>query len=857
MMRIKNDVKSLKKYIEELEARLDEKKGAGNAIKYDFNDEVGQKLLNNIPLGIIILEVPSPHSFDKNKIASINKYFTEISYLKADEIIGKNVTQIISKKHLPVDLFQNIFTKQLSIEFKTHLKDTEKHFLITAFNLDNERALFTFNDYTRLKEAEDTIVYERNLFQTLLNKFPDSIYFKDKKARFLRASLYLTQIFHTTPNEIIGKTDFNFYDKELAEKKFADDMHVIKTGIPIINKEEKGSTLNGNLRWLSTTKLPLFNRKGEIEGLFGISRDITDKKIAEEREGEYKNNLITLTSSALDLLKMDSKKEIFNFLCSTLEKKLDHSIIAYVITSNYEESWFETSNNSEQALKITNLLNKNKIFDKIINEKSINDKLYQGKIISCTREGKNILKQANFETLFDELKIKHKYILSISENKKITGLFIIFLKNGTGLTDKNFVDTFIQQASLIIHRKNLEEQLIVEKERAEESDNLKTSFLANLSHEIRTPINAIQGFGELLKIEDLAMEKKVEYIDIIQEKSNQLIQIITDIIDISKFEANQVKVNETKDSLNEFLKSIVADFEFRIDNYIKKDIPLLLETYLPNDESIISTDFSLLKQIITNLITNAIKFTHKGIIELGYTVKENYLRFYVQDTGIGIPPEKRELIFERFRQVDESRTRKYGGTGLGLAISKSIIELMHGKIWVEEALYQDFTNQNLINERIQNINQKTGYGSRFVFTIPYKPYIVEHVKHDIEKEIDWSKKHILIVEDDSFNFQYIDEVLSVHNPKISHCKNGQDAITYFTENQDNIDLILMDLQMPVMDGFDATREIRKHNPKVPIIVQTAYSMPEDIKKSKEAGSTDYIVKPYNSNNLIDKIQKYL
>jgi PAS domain S-box-containing protein len=811
---------------------------------------------NALPLGLVVFQIIDIIDITKNKIIAVNSFFMEITGHSPEKLIGKNITQLIKTENLQSNFYKELLEKNIPYVIKSTLINEEKHFHITIFKQSDQHIVAAFNDYTRLKEAQDTITFEKNLFQTLLNKFPDAIYFKDREARFLRASLHLTHVFKTTPNEIIGKTDFDFYPKALAEKKFADDMSVINTGMPIINKIERGNIQGDQVRWLSTTKLPLFNRKGEIEGMFGISRNITDKKLAEEKEQEYKKNLINLTESSLNLLRLKTQNEIYTFLCSNLEKQIKHSLVLYChITGNNFD--LTTSTESLEHAFFIKHLNKNKLVESLIQDNKFREQCFKGKIVPCNKEFQDCYVDNDTYDKFNELDIKNKYIISINEDRSILGIFLILIKSGHILADKSFVETFIQQSSLIIHRKKLEEQLIIEKERAEESDNLKNSFLANLSHEIRTPINAIQGFGELLKVDDLPFQKKTEYIEIIQEKSGQLIQIIADIIDISKFESNQVKVTPSEGNLNDFLLGIVSDYQHRISKYIKKDITLSLYTGLPNNNCQVKTDFELLKKVLVNLLTNAIKFTQYGVIELGYEPRHGKLHFYVLDSGIGIPEDKRDIIFLRFRQVDESRTRKYGGTGLGLTISKSILDLLEGTIWAEDALKVDFREQGPFKQ-YPDLQDREKLGAKLIFTIPQDKVQTKEIQEEAKGKLsNWNNKQILVVEDDSFNYHYIYEVLDIKEPVIHHCKNGKEAVEFYEQNKNSIDIILMDLQMPVMDGYEATRLIREKDNKVPIIVQTAYSMPEDSNKAREVGATDFIVKPYSSNALIDIIAKHI
>jgi len=392
------------------------------------------------------------------------------------------------------------------------------------------------------------------------------------------------------------------------------------------------------------------------------------------------------------------------------------------------------------------------------------------------------------------------------------------------------------------------------KEKAEESDRLKSAFLANMSHEIRTPMNGILGFAELLKDRDLSVEDKEEYTKIINELGNDLLQIINDILDISNIEANQVKIEIEECSVNTLLSELYMIFDSEKSKKNKTNIKIRINKAFEDKNSYIYADETRLRQVLSNLISNALKYTNEGQIEIGYQLINNNLRFYIKDTGIGIPKDKQKIIFERFRQADESRTRKHKGTGLGLAISKRLVELMGGEIWVES---EGIENLNIFSADKQETSRK---GSVFYFTFPYQPvYQIAEIDDNKNNEntiFNWKNKKILIVEDDSASFQYLEAVMEETQVHIIHTTDGEKAVEICKVNQD-IDLVLMDIQLPKMDGYEATRQIKKVRKNLPVITQTAYAMKEDRKMSIEAGCNDYISKPINLKTLMTTLDKYL
>lgn len=387
--------------------------------------------------------------------------------------------------------------------------------------------------------------------------------------------------------------------------------------------------------------------------------------------------------------------------------------------------------------------------------------------------------------------------------------------------------------------KKVHEELVSAKERAVESDKLKTAFLANMSHEIRTPMNAIIGFSDLLSDESLTSKEIQDFISHIQRNSETLLKIISDIIDIAKIESGLLKVDKRVVDLNEVINEVESTFKHSSKN-ADKGVKFIVNK--PTDEKLlIKTDPERVKQIITNLLTNAFKFTEKGKVELGCKLMDNEVLIYVKDTGLGIPEEKKQIIFERFRQVDDSHTREFGGTGLGLTIAKSLVEKMGGKIGLESQLYK---------------------GSNFYFTIPREEIDEEkELKSKIPLSIDELKnafvgKKILIAEDVDSNYIYLETVLKSSGAKVIRALDGNETLEKLEQNPDT-DIILMDIQMPNLNGYEATRIIRKFNQDIPIIAQTAYALSADRSKIIESGCNDYLIKPIGKSKLYHCLMEYI
>ncbi len=384
-------------------------------------------------------------------------------------------------------------------------------------------------------------------------------------------------------------------------------------------------------------------------------------------------------------------------------------------------------------------------------------------------------------------------------------------------------------------RKRFEQQLIEAKEEAERANQLKTEFLQNMSHEVRTPMNGIVGFVEMIAKSDISEEKRKTYSKIIQNSSQQLLKIIDDILEISMLETGQVKVVNEVFFLNDLLLDLYAIFELKSK---AKNIELILKKELHNEGSKIVTDKSKLFKILSNLLENALKFTFVGFVELGYKVEPNKVIIYVKDTGIGIRTESGKSIFERFSQEEKGMSKKIGGLGLGLSISKENAQLLGGDISYES---------------------EKGKGSTFYLTLPMINKTSIAIGKNSFSDILLSKKvsryNILVAEDEEVNYLYLEALLE-DQYNLYHVRNGLEAVNFCLSN-DNIDLILMDIKMPLMNGLEAAMKIKAHSPNVPIIAQTAYSTPFDRENSLANGCDNFISKPINKEELLNLVSRYI
>ncbi|MFN3755166.1 ATP-binding protein [Flavobacterium sp.] len=404
---------------------------------------------------------------------------------------------------------------------------------------------------------------------------------------------------------------------------------------------------------------------------------------------------------------------------------------------------------------------------------------------------------------------------------------------------KNTTGEFRYIGNLFDENNEQKKELIDAKIKAEESDHLKSSFLANLSHEIRTPMNAINGFTDLLLTTTIDDKERQEYLKIIDKSGKSLVSIIDDLIEMSKIDSNQITPNFTSVNLETCVHELYEAIEITIPK--SKNVILRKQQTKTLPKGNIIIDETKLKQILTNLITNGIKYTEIGYVSFGYEIDENnqHITFSVKDSGQGITQENQKYIFDRFKRVDSDLAIREGGLGLGLAITKAYVEILKGTI---------------------SLTSEPNKGSEFTFTIPLEydilPVLPTEPVTEIKGTQSGSTATVLIAEDDNINFLLLQKIMKSYDFKIIRAVNGQEAVTACTENP-SINIVLMDIKMPLMNGFQALEIIRSFRPNLPIIAQTAYASKEDEERIFSAGFTSYITKPLNKERLFSIIEEHV
>jgi len=831
-------------------------------------------------------------------------------------VAGKQARQLI-KMYKSVIAKDQPVQQELKVSFKSGDKWFLNSLQPFKFGLNKQPSVLSMSvDITDRRKAEEAILNERLLLRTLIDNIPDAFYTKDLQSRKTLANkAELRLMCAESEDEVLGKDDNSFYPKEMAEKFHKEDQLVMKTGVPLLNLEGYILDKDGRKTWLLASKLPLRDKDNRIIGLIGIGRDNTARKIAENelRVNEEKYRMLfnankdsisimqirendhpvfieanesawlnfgytkaellsldifgiepslteTLLKERLETLNSTGRIEYDTQILDKKQRLRDVEVKVLLITYLGQPALLNITRDISEHKKAEAALHESDKKFRLIAENTTDGILILGVDSKIQYASPSYLKQLGFsedelyggydiiyhlihpddrdeliEQIHNAIKLKESELTYRFRARHKQGHYIWREDNARFNYDDegNYINSYVICRD-ITERKKAELELIEARERAEESDRLKSAFLANMSHEIRTPMNGILGFTELLKTPGLTGMQRIEYIQIIEESGDRMLNIINDIIDISKIESGLVKLLYAETKITEQLTFIYNFFKPEL---AKKGVLFILNNTVPENEVTIITDVEKVYAILTNLVKNAIKFTTSGFVELGCLRKGNFLEFYIKDSGAGIHKDKLELIFERFRQGSEKLSRNYEGAGLGLSISRAYVEMLGGKIWVESM---------------------PGIGSKFSFSIPFKQsnIVVNGSSQVVSVDNNQSQRllKILIAEDDEISDKLLSIIIKDLSYQIIHARTGPEAIDV-CRNTNDLDLVLMDIKMPDMDGYETTRRIRQFDKKIVIIAQTAYGLIGDRELAIKAGCNDHISKPVRKEVLEELINK--
>ena len=622
--------------------------------------------------------------------------------------------------------------------------------------------------------------------RALMEALPYASWFKDGEGRYEQVNRIFLESVDRELEKVLGRTARKVLDVEDTIQSEEGDREVLLTG------KTSQANYSRDKRIFRTVNFPVQGPDGKIRGIGGYQEDITN-----------------LTNS---LQSLHREKEY-------LEALLEH-IPFHVFLTDRDHKYLRVNRMMAGLLRIE---------DPLEAQGKGTDEYFSKRLArKMQEEDRNILETGN--------PILNRIIYF--EDEGVDGFWMEI--NKIPIRDERGVITMIVGIFKDISElMKIENELKQARDKAQESDRLKTSFLANMSHEIRTPMNGIVGFANLLRDPDLSEDKRDLYLKHIDHSSRQLLNIIDDIIDISKIESGQLKISNKPVRINTILDEIYSSYFHRIrgDAPGQKKVDFKLEKGEEANDFTIVTDDYRLRQIFINLIDNSIKFTKEGSILFGYKLDGNrYIEFFVSDTGIGIEPDKTAVIFDRFGQVNEDSSDQPTGTGLGLPISKSLVNLMGGEMWVES---------------------EPGEGSTFHFTLPLVTEDAVEEPHVIisNKSYNWTGSLIVVAEDEELNWMFIREMLRKTGAEILRARDGREVVS-ITRNQ-KPDVVLMDIKMPELSGIEATRRIRAFNSEVPIIAQTAYVMAEEKEECSKAGCNHFVTKPLDRTVLMEIIDSYI
>jgi len=645
-------------------------------------------------------------------------------------------------------------------------------------------------DITEQQRALATLIQERSLLEALMDNTPDHIYFKDAECRFIMISrAHAVSFGLTDPADAIGKTDFDFFTEEHARPAFEDEQGIMRTGRPIVGLEEKETYLNGEEYWASTTKLPRTDASDRTIGTLGISRDITQRRRAEEtlRESEEKYRTLVEKANEAIFIAQDgvfvfANRRLADLVDLPVEDLKGKPVLAFIFPEDRDLARAD--------------------YERRIAGEDVPD-AYDFRLVGAGGRTIWVLLSA----------------ATIPWNGRPATLNML-----SDVTARKQAEADLEETN-----RALEEAT----SRAEAANMAKSEFLANMSHEIRTPMNGVIGMTDLLLDTELDDDQR-RYAETVHSSGESLLTILNDILDFSKIEAGRLELETLDFDLRVLLDDFASLLALRAQD---KGLEFICAA-APDVPAHLSGDPGRLRQVLLNLAGNAVKFTHQGEIAVRASVESEtdegvVLRFSVKDTGIGIPADKQELMFQKFTQADASTTRQYGGTGLGLAISKQLAEIMGGKI-------------GIISEE--------GHGSEFWFTAHFGK--AEGIEHKSKPPGQIRGAHILVVDDSATNREILATQLTAWGARPEVSADGTQALLALAQARDAGDpfaAAILDMQMPGMDGEDLARAIKADNTlaQMSLVLMTSMGQRGDARHMEEIGFAAYLVKPARQSDLFD------
>ena len=787
------------------------------------------------------------------RFLDMNPAFEKLTGLKKADAVGKTVLTVFPETEpFWIENYGKVALTGDPISFEHYSSALKRYYRVVAFSPQKQRFAVLFDDITERKLSEETLQSKTALLEAQANASNNGILVIDENNKRVLYNRRIVELFNAPPHIMADEDDaalLNYVSSLIKyPEQFLDKITYLNSHVNETSRDEI-EFKSGMI--LDRYSAPVIGKDGKQYGRIWTFNDITERKRVETYR-EMGQEVLKILNEPGDL------QHSIQRILTVFKTYTGFDAVGIRLKAGDDFPYF-----AQQGFSNDFILKENSLIEHISGNEVCRDQ--NGNIIlectcglvisgmtdpsdprftcggSCwTNNSLPVLELPDPRRRPRDECIHCGYasvaLVPIKNKDRIAGL-LQFNDRRNGCLSLELIEILEGIASHIgnaLMRKYAEEELIQAKEKAEESDRLKSAFLANMSHEIRTPMNGILGFTELLKEPKLTGDEQQQYISIIEQSGERMLNTINDIINISKIESGQMEISISETNVNEQIEYIYSFFKPEVE---QKGLQICFKKALPENEAIIKTDREKIYGILTNLVKNAIKFTFAGSIELGYERKGEFLEFYVKDTGIAIPEERQEAIFDRFVQAHAGNRRAFQGAGLGLSISKAYVEMLGGRI---------------------RVRSEAGKGSVFYFTIPYNPQTENSSAKNVpaaEKEIQIKPLKILIAEDDEKSEILITITIRKFGKEILKARTGVEAVELCRGNPD-LDLILMDIEMPGMDGYEAARQIRQFNKDIVIIAQTAYAFPGEREKAIAAGCNDYIAKPFNKTSLITLLKKY-
>lgn len=689
----------------------------------------------------------------------------------------------------------------------------------------------------RNRISNSALLFEKTKYKHLFASAPEAIAMVDGENRILDVNPEFERLFQYKGQEVMGKKLDELISPGLMLDEALELTRSNWEGRKVM-VESKRMKKDGSWIDVSIMGVPFNNNYGH-QRIFGIYRDISERVQSEEQlrnRAEFIEYISRISSELIntDILNIDAIIE------KALERvaRFNKAERAYLVGLSADESHICITHEWDDDIRQSHRSGQSSISVRDIQEYFL--RLRSGETFQLRRDEAGIVEGTEeLPFFFDLLNIESMINIPLFVGREFMGYIGFDMYSRPYHWDEQSVNIFSLTGQILVNalsRKRTEEKLKKALMSAEASDKLKSAFLAGISHEVRTPMNHIMGFIDVINEGDPDPDERREYLQIMKNSGTHLLRLIDDVIELAMIDSGQVHLRENICELGRFMQSLKAEFENIRTSMGKVTVELKLETPDQYQDLVVQTDEFKVRQILWNLLSNAIKFTPVGTVTFGFNITNDKKRieFFVKDTGIGIDAEFHKVIFERFHRLDSGISRQYGGVGLGLPISQGLA--------------------SLFGERIK-IDSVPGQGTTFFFRIPlklYKPAGTGCVSvNEIRKVYNWKGKTILMVEDDPVNMRFLTVLLTRTEADLLYASDGREAVEMIEGNE--VDLVLMDMQLPVMNGYEATRRIREIRPALPVIAQTANVLAEDRDECLEAGCNDYIPKPIDKNVLYRKV----